>query len=396
MKTYNRRALVFLFSLTYMVSYLTRINYSAVISEIEASTGFSKQLLSMALTGSFITYGVGQILSGVLGDKFSPKKLVLMGLFISVSMNILLPFCNSPWLMTAVWSINGLAQAFMWPPIVKLLVALFHKERYTKSVVRVSWGSSIGTIIMYLIAPVIILMADWKFVFIFSAVCGIIMMILWQCFCPDITAHKKIQQQVTEKTDAKIFTPIFFLVGIIIIICGMLKDGVATWTPSLISESFKLSNASGILSGTVLPVFGMICYELALLLYRKKFKNPLICASVIFIIGFVSASVLIFSLKRNAVLSVISIALLNGSMHGANLMFTGMLPAFYVKTGKVSTVSGVLNSFVYIGSSVSTYGIALLTESFGWDITVLVWLGLVISGTLICFTVAKPWLKKVI
>ncbi|MBE6673147.1 MAG: MFS transporter, partial [Ruminococcaceae bacterium] len=57
-KAVNRLAL--LFTLMYMVSYITRINYGAVISEMVKDTGYSKSMLSMALTGSFITYGVGQ------------------------------------------------------------------------------------------------------------------------------------------------------------------------------------------------------------------------------------------------------------------------------------------------------------------------------------------------
>ncbi|MBR5223129.1 MAG: MFS transporter, partial [Clostridia bacterium] len=187
MKTYNRNALVLLFSVTYFVSYLTRINYGAVISEMEATTGFSKQLLSMAVTGSFITYGAGQILTGILGDRISPKKLVRLGLIITVSMNFILPFCDfSPWLMAVVWSINGLAQAFMWPPIVKLLLSIFNKTRYTKAILRVTWGSSIATIVTYLFAPFIILTLNWKGVFFFSATCGVIMIVLWQIFCPDI------------------------------------------------------------------------------------------------------------------------------------------------------------------------------------------------------------------
>ena len=61
-----------LFACTYMVSYITRINYGTVISEMETATAISRELLSLALTGSFITYGVGQIISGVLGDRVSP------------------------------------------------------------------------------------------------------------------------------------------------------------------------------------------------------------------------------------------------------------------------------------------------------------------------------------
>ncbi len=116
--------LITLFCITYMVSYMTRINYGAIIAEMEQATQISKQLLSMALTGSFFTYGAGQIISGIAGDKFSPKRLVLYGLALTVLMNLLIPICQNPWQMTVAWSINGFAQAFMWPPMLKLMVVL--------------------------------------------------------------------------------------------------------------------------------------------------------------------------------------------------------------------------------------------------------------------------------
>ena len=71
-----------LFAITYMVSYITRINYGAVISEMVLSTNMLKSQLSMAVTGSFVSYGLGQIVSGVCGDKFSPKKLIFPALTI--------------------------------------------------------------------------------------------------------------------------------------------------------------------------------------------------------------------------------------------------------------------------------------------------------------------------
>ena len=78
---------VLLFAVTYMISYITRINFGAIISEIEHSTNISKQLLSAALTGSFITYGAGQVISGFFGDRISPKKLILYSLMQNATSN---------------------------------------------------------------------------------------------------------------------------------------------------------------------------------------------------------------------------------------------------------------------------------------------------------------------
>ena len=131
-------ATVFLFTMTYLVSYMTRINLGAVITAVVEDTGMTKTMLSAAVTGSAITYGVGQILSGIIGDRVSPKKLVFLGIMVSVSMNLLLIFCRDHIQMTAVWCVNGLAQAFLWPPLVKLMVGLFTTHDYQRASTMVS------------------------------------------------------------------------------------------------------------------------------------------------------------------------------------------------------------------------------------------------------------------
>ncbi len=393
MKTYSRKKLILLFSATYFTSYLTRINFGAVISEMVTATGFSMSQLSLALTGSFITYGAGQILSGVLGDKIKPKRLVLYGLAVTVLMNFLIPFCILPWQTIFIWSFNGLAQAFMWPPLVRLMTSLYRNQNYDYCTVRVIRGSSIATVFMYILSPIIISIINWKGIFFFSAICGILMMLIWQKNCPNISPQNK--QMPKSKNDVKVFTPIFFVIALAIIICGMLRDGVATWTPSLISDSFNLRNTTGILSGAALPIFGIICNELASKLYQKRFKNPISCAGVVYIIGIMSSIILLISINKSPIFSVISISLLNGAMHGVNLLLICMLPSFYAKSGKVSTVSGILNSFVYIGSAASTYGIAVITEILGWSTTVALWIGLAVLGSIICFSTARAWRKSI-
>ncbi|MBO5453280.1 MAG: MFS transporter [Clostridia bacterium] len=385
--------MIILFMITYMVSYMTRINYGAIVAEMEEATKLSKDLLSMALTGSFITYGAGQIISGIAGDKFSPKNLVSYGLGLSVCMNILIPFCSSPYLMLAVWCVNGFAQAFMWPPIVKLMTALFSQEDYKEASVKISWGSSFGRIVIFLIAPVIIWFASWEYVFFFSALFGIVMIFLWNIFCIDVPKEAVVKKETKKASIKGFFSPLIIGIMTAIILQGMLRDGVGTWMPSYIKDTYKLGAEASILTGVVLPLFSIACFNIASSLYRKKFTNPLTCAGVIFAFGAVSALMLYITTGRNTVLSVIFTALLEGSMHGVNLILICMIPPFFQKTGNVSTVSGLLNCCTYIGSAISTYGIALLTELYDWKLTLLVWLIIAILGTIMCLICVKPWKK---
>ena len=385
--------ITWLFAITYMVSYLTRINYGAVISEVVTDTGYTKDLLAMAVTGSFITYGAGQIVSGIIGDRISPKKLITLGFIVTTVMNLLMILCCNPWQMLIVWCINGFAQSFMWPPLVRLMSALVSREDYKGVSTKVAWGSSIGTMVIYLVSPILISLSGWRAIFIFSAVSAVLMIFVWNRFCPEIQTEKAAREK-KQHVKSPLFAPVMLCIMVAIILMGMLRDGVTTWMPSYIAETYHLSNAVSILTGVVLPIFSILCFQVVNRLYRKNFSNPITCGALIFALGAVAALGLVFTTGKVAALSVLFSAVLTGAMHGVNLMLIMMVPAYFDRYGNVSTASGVLNSCTYIGSAASTYGIALLSEKLGWSFTLWVWLGIAVAGTVICFLCVRPWKKK--
>jgi len=404
-----------LFMITYMVSYMTRINYGAVVLEMVHDTGIPGSLLSLALTGSFITYGLGQLVSGYFGDRIQPKKLVFLGLCVTVGMNLLIPLCIDHRLMTAIWCVNGLAQAFMWPPMVRLMVALFSEEEYKKTSVVVSWGSSFGTILIYLLAPAWITIAGWRSVFIFSAVCGMAMAVIWQKNCPQITVEKKgsaetgdgreyepgssverMQKQPKKSPMGSMFrSSLLWIIMLAIVLQGSLRDGVTTWMPTYIQQTYDLGNGISILTGVVLPIFSIASFQIASRIYKKMPDNPLLCAGICFGTGALSGLLLLAFSGGNPVFSVLFMALLTGAMHGVNLMLICMVPPFFKGSGNVSIVSGMLNSCTYVGSAVSTYGIALISETAGWGVTIGIWALIAIAGTVVCVLCIPAWKKKV-
>ena len=391
-KKINR--LIWLLALTYMVSYITRINYGAMIAQMVVETGFSKSLLSMAVTGSFITYGAGQIVSGLFGDRVSPKKLMSLGLLVTVVMNGLIVLCQDPYQMLVVWCVNGFAQSFMWPPLVRTMSSLLTPEDYTVAATRVSWGSSFGTIFVYLVSPLMITLSGWKAMFLLCAGCGAVMLVVWNRVAPEVQTVKAEKKEKSSGTTGPLFAPVMILIMICIVAMGMLRDGVTTWMPSYIAETYHLSSEISILTGVVLPVFSIGCFQLVAWLYRKRFTNPITCAGVMFGAGLAAAVGIALLTGKSAAFSVLFSAVLTACMHGVNLLLIQIVPAHFERWGCVSTASGVLNSCTYIGSAASTYGIALLAENFGWNFTLYSWVGIALAGTLICFLCARPWKKK--
>jgi len=86
-------------------------------------------------------------------------------------------------------------------------------------------------------------------------------------------------------------------------------------------------------------------------------------------------------------------ALTVACMHGINLMLISVVPKRMKKSGRVSTWSGIVNSFTYVGASLSTYGFAVLADSKGWNFTILMWVVVSILGLSACALAAKKWGK---
>lgn len=383
-----------LFAAIYMVSYITRINFGAVIAEIVRETGLAKSALSPAITGSFITYATGQIISGICGDKIPPKKLLLFGLLATALMNLLIPFCVNPAQMTAVWCINGFAQAFMWPPLVCIMARLFTSKDYATSIVIVSWGSAVGTILVYLLSPALIVSIGWRSVFVCAAAIAIIMALILQKYCINVLPLKREKQEITTEKTNSFFKPVFFIILIPIIIHGAIRDGISTWLPSYLTEIYNMPSSSSILSGVMLPIFTLACVQTVSYIYKKAFKSPIACAGAFLGVGTLFCIALRMLAGQSAAGSIIFAAVASAAMHGVNYMLISIVPSFFQKTGKVSTVSGILNSCAYIGSALSTYGIAVIAEMAGWNSALSLWAIIGIIGTAICWLSINSWRKN--
>ena len=387
------KSVMFLFAAIYFVSYLTRINYAAVIAAIIAEEKISATHAAVAVTGAFITYGVGQLVSGWLSDRLQPSKLVAFALITTSAANLAVPFCSAD-LRNAVWCANGIAQAFIWPPLVRMIPELLNSEYQLKAGVRISWGGHFGNIAVYLLAPLFIHFSGCKSIFIFSSTVGFITVAAWLVLCGGFKTEKKKREKSKETAagfpvvgTGALLIPFVFTV-IAIIIQGSLRDGVTTWMPSYISETFLLDSDISILSGVVMPIFAFLCIWATEYLYYQ-IKSVQKCCFIYFSVSFIAALLILVAVKSGAALSVFLASLIVGSMHGINILQTCMLPRSISNTERLGFISGIFNGCVYVGSAISTYGFAHISEIFGWNGTILVWCICSAAGGIICLCLCK-------
>ena len=393
-----------LLAMLYFTSYITRLNFSAAMTEMLSAGILDKAQAGIIGSALFFTYGFGQIISGMLSDRFSPNTIICLGLGITVSCNLLMPLVGAPILMALVWGVNGFAQAFFWPPLVSIMASCFDEEEYARGTLVISIGSHSATILIYILIPLLLLWFDWRGAFFAAAVWAVLFAVAWLLFYPNL--RKRLPQKAPaepRKTNApresragqgtfRLMTTsgVLIMLGAIAM-QGFLKDGVQSWMPTFFTEVFQMSSSAAILSNVILPIFNILVVTVATSLYRKIIRHEVKEAILLF--GFSVAFCILLALffRSSAVLCLILASLITGCMHGINLMLICFVPRRFSTCGKAATMTGVCNACSYAGSTASSYGIALVAEKMGWQFTMFSWGAVALVGLVLCVWSMKKW-----
>ena len=402
--------LMILLSLLYFTSYVTRINYSAVMAEMISVGVLNKEQAGAIGSALFFTYGFGQILSGILGDRLSPHRIICTGLITTVVCNFLMPFISSPALMAVVWGVNGMAQAFFWPPIVRLMTMHLSEKEYSKCALYISFAMNGATILIYAIVPLCTKLVNWKAAFIIAALWAAAFFIIWVLGYHEVErrrVHKEVvprekeEQQQSEQTakpaDLKL-SKLFVVSGMFFIFVsiaaqGFLRDGIQSWLPTFFTEVFKMDSASAIFSTVLIPIFNIVVTYVAIFMFNNVFKNEVKASLCYYALTAVLCGVLSVFYQSSPTVCLIISATVTGLIHGINSMFTTFLSRRFGFTGKVSTISGVTNACTYIGSTASSYGIAVIAENLGWQATLISWAIIALLGVVCCIIALPKWTK---
>ena len=400
----NTKRLMMLCAAAYFTSYLTRTNFAAVLAAIIQAGDVDKTSAGAVTTLGFITYGLGQLVSGWLGDRINPKKLMFSGFLLTAAMNVLIPFCPNGKYMCVVWAVNGFAQSFMWPPMVKIMKTAMDDDGYNKGCVTVNLGATLATIMIYLIAPFIIRQWSWRAVFRINASIAVIMSFVWIIVITEIEKSANItyvlnkSKSKNKNTKASVNVNIALLVFAMlgILLQGSLRDGVTTWVPTLITEVFHLDSSSSILTSVIVPIFSFISLKVSSIIYNKMGKKPYKTAGMFFALGAVCAVALRIFSGTSPILTVFLAAMLVAFMHGVNLILVCFLPGILATEDNMSVLSGMLNFTTYVGSAISTFGFAVFSEKSGWGGTVSLWAVIAALGVLMCVFCARVDKNKIL
>lgn len=372
--------------LSYFFAYFGRMNYSACMAAIIAAEGFSKGMVGLVGTGLFITYGSGQIFSGFLGDYVAPRKMIVTGLVGSSISNLLMCLAPSLNFMIVAWCINGFMQSLLWSPIVRLFAQYFTTQVRGTLGVYINSTVPVGTLATYGFTALILeVTGNWKLVFFGSFIVVMITAVGWwiatgallprltrvDTEIPAETAGKAVVVQKAPLGELVLSSGMVFMC-LVLMMQGMLKEGITAWMPSLMGEKFEVGTTLAIVSTALIPMFNIIGISIAAAA-RKQIGDEVRCSFFLFVAGTVALVILYATSFIGLLPMFVFFSIATTIMMAVNTVYVGVVPGYFAKKGRSSSVSGILNAFVNLGIATSMFATGAFSEAFGWDMTMIFW-----------------------
>ncbi len=441
-----RRGINWVFlGLLYTSYYMCRYNIGFANPEIRKEYGFTKEEMGWVITISAITYGIGQIINGLLTDRIGGKKAMLIGATGTIIMNVLFGMLSFwtykdpntgqwvvPFLQTgAVFSLLGMfalfrgidryLQAFGAPGMVKINAAWFRKTERGSFAGIFGFMINLGRILNNLISPLIlsgfllfgiwaIESHHWRWLFFVpSVVCGLmaICMALTVKESPEAAGflnaipHDGPQNDGNSNTHERLSVvlrtilskPAIWFVASAYFCTGVVRGGIDEWYPSYMKEvhNMNFNTKAGVLLGIAVPLMASLGSFISGVISDKFCKGgraPV--AAVLYLIEtFIILAATQFVSANAAVTFFILIALTANSTHS----LLGTAAAMDIGGRKMAGFSaGLIDSFQYFGSALTGAWLgSLLDHSWSYYYYFLAPFGF--AGCIIMI-IGSPWMKK--
>lgn len=365
--------LIFLCWAAYTAAYVARLNYNASMVEILSQLGTTKEAAGAVSSFFFFAYGAGQLVNGLLSKRYNTKISVAIALVASCIVNFGMTFCNGIDAMKYLWFFNGVFQSVLWSSLIKTLSDNLSDDKLPKAVMVMSTTVASGTFTAYGLAALFsALEMSWTSIFyVASAVVGIVA-VLWFVGMSTIQKNSEKAKLSDGKTANKLkLTPVLVVSVVVVLISavtnGFIKDGVTTWVPSILKEEFGVPSSLSIIVTLLLPVVSIFGASLVRKLHKRQ-KDENVLNGIFYFVAMLLSGLIILTLNFRSV--PLTLALFGGIaclMAAVNNVITSVVPLYSRDKIDSGLSAGLLNTFCYVGSTLSTTLLGKIADTRGWN-----------------------------
>ena len=345
----------------------------------------------------FVCYGGAQLFSGLLADRLRPRLLVAVGLLGGAAVNLGMALSGTAGQMVVLWAVNGLLQSLVWTPMIKSVADLTQDAQCARTCLNLSTTTPAGTLGAYLMC-VLCVASPWGWRLSFwlggaAMATGGAVWIFGMRALERISEKSGIPDMSGQPEDAAperapgTWRVLVCLLPVVAasVMYGLLRDGIITWAPSYLQESFGFPAATSIALTMIVPPVNLGgVYAFNWLRNRLRWSEAATAAAAFAICG---AGIALWTAagRGSVAVTILMLIVSTTCMTGASTMLLSLLPLRFHAMGRMATVTGLLNASAYVGSALASTGFGALSENGGWTAVLTAWLAISAAGMALCF-----------
>ena len=368
---------------TYTVAYLCRVNISTALDKLAVGLDVTVEYLGGASSIYFVTYAVGQLINGIVGDRVDPRRFIMLAAALTGTINVILGFQTNGGLFLLLWGVNGFCQSMFWGSLLRLL-SFYTKEEQRKNVSTImSTTSVMGYFLSWVVLGGVFEPFGYTPYFAVPGVIALGLLPIWLLLSRRLPANDRAegaQDTLPLPAVAKEFVhDRLYFICLLCMVVGAIQEGAVFWLPKIFTDVLSLGEGALILLMLVpLAKLGGVFLARRVLTGLKDNVRT----AMLYMLGLSLAitAVLLVCGNRTSVITVVLIALLIAGINASNWYMISYLPLHFAQRNIVSTLAGAFDFSTYMGAAVMSGTLGVLLMRFGWLAVPTVWLVLILGA----------------
>jgi len=383
-------------SISYLAVYIARNTLGAVSPQMIESGSFTTENIGSLSSLYFISYAIGQLINGAIGDKIKAKYMISLGLILAgISHFMFTIFSGS--LITAylAYAMTGFFLSMIYAPMTKSVAENTTPLFATRCCLGFTFASFLGSPIAGILATIF----AWQSVFNTSSTLLILMGIL--CFLTfiifenkGIVKYNQYQKPKGNAGGIKILIKNRIIkFTFISIITGVIRTTVVFWMPTYLSQHLGFSSEKSAIIFTISSFIISFSTFVAVFIYEFLGHNMDLTILLSFAVSAI-CFMIVFIFNQPILNAAFMMLAILASNCAASMLWSKYCPGLR-DTGMVSSATGFLDFISYMSASLSSIIFANAVSSIGWGKLILIWFALMLFGVFLELPYDKIFKRKI-
>lgn len=364
--------------LAYSAVYICRMNLSVAAPILQSMEVMTKAQIGWLSSAFFITYSLGQLFNGCLGDRLKAGNMICTGLLLAGICNVVIGALPPYAAILFLWAVNGYAQSMVWGPLLRAVSASFDKEKGRYIAALLVSSVAMGSVAGIALASYFTSAMGVCFAFILPGcitliVCGIVFFLFRPKEAVKTEKRSSLKQLLSK--------PEILFILITAMIHGVLKDNINLWAPSYFVQTFHTSISGTAVYVLIIPLISLGGRLIYPALYKMSSQREHLVTRMSLAVS--AAALLPLCLGAGSMVSAICLSIVAAAVSIVNTSILSIYPMNFKREGSVSSVAGIMDFATYMGAGISSAVYGYVLEWFGFESMYGSWILLCIIGIII-------------